>query len=150
MPVTTRSQKRASTEAIVKSIIEKSSNLPKSETICVPKSETTCVLKLKETPMNPSSWYIESLTTEWHNIVKCLTYGRAKTAEQAVLRKNGIVYRVAFVLKFKYDDSNGMEADEPEIADIFKTNEEDATENEKAFIIFLIKQQYNKITRCFY
>lgn len=94
-------------------------------------------------------WYLENLTHRWCDIVKCLNHGSGKTAEVALFRKNGVVYRIAFTFIFKYEYSNGIEADIPEMFDVYKTDGTDITEEEKTYIIKMIKRHYNKTTNCF-
>lgn len=144
MPVT-RSQSKASKEAIIASILDKEKlSKTANQPYAIQQSQTYTTFR------NPNSWYFENLTQKWYDIVKCLKYGCVETNEVALFRKNGVVYRIPFTFSFKYDNSNGMEANEPQILNAYKTDGNEITEEEKKYIIKMIKQQYNKITHCFH
>jgi len=89
-----------------------------------------------------SGFTVVSSSEIYKFIISCLDKGRATTKETLVLQKNGVEFQVQFNLSFTYDYSNGMDADEPQITSIQKSNEKKETASEINLIKLLIKQNY--------
>jgi hypothetical protein len=89
-----------------------------------------------------SGFTVVSSSEIYKFIISCLDKGRATTKETLVLQKKGVEFQVKFNLSFTYDDSNGMDADEPQITSIQKSNGKKETASEVNMIKAIIKQNY--------
>lgn len=89
-----------------------------------------------------SGFNVVSSSEIYKLIISCLDNGRATTKETLILQKKGVEFQVKFNLLFTYDGSNGMNADEPQITSIQKSNGKKETASEVNMIKAIIKQNY--------
>lgn len=129
MPVTTRSQRRAIMQA--------------NQDAAIKAKAKTELPKQKQINTLNSNFSIISSTTKYKDIIACLHHGRVKTMEKIIMKKGATTFEINFKYCFSYDWSNGLHnVDEPQEIQIVKTDGTIVTDNEKSFILFVIKRTY--------
>lgn len=133
MPVTTRSQRRAIMQAYQEEAIKAMAKT----------NAKTELPKQKQINTLNSNFSIISSTTKYKDIIACLDHGRVKTMEKIIMKKGATTFEINFKYCFSYDWSNGLHnVDEPQEIKIVKTDGTIVTDNEKSFILFVIKRTY--------